>query len=252
MNIVFDVLDELIYVAKEEFEVTYKSEGEDKSVVITPFVSKENASQVFLVLSCKNALLGDVVNSDLVKVIAFQFRRKDYHKAEMDRNSTLLILSEHSVDEAIDTSAKVKIEDDPYYFKKYVFSFDGISKKHTEVWLEQNMKSDSLIVTIQNYVADTSNFKRYKVNNQSEPIYTFLIELITKIPSFPMKTAESQELHSVEQYLHDAINALKNEKKPVVINRRGLDKLVDTDIADYDTDMICELWNQNLDGLREE
>lgn len=252
MNVVFDVLEELMYVAKEEFEIAYKSEGEDKSVVVTPFVSKENSSQVFLVVLCKNAFLGDVVNSDLVKVVAFQFRRKDYHKAEMDRNSTLLILSEHNVDEEIDTSAKVKIEDDPYYFKKYVFSFDEISKKHTEIWLDQNKKSDSLIATIQNYVTDTTNFKRYKENNQNEPIYTFLIELITKIPSFPMKTAESQELHSVEEYLNDAINVLENQKKPIIINRRALDKLVDSDIADYDTEKICELWKQNFDGLREE
>ena len=252
MNVVFDVLEELMYVAKEEFEIAYKSEGEDKSVVVTPFVSKENSSQVFLVVICKNAFLGDVVNSDLVKVVAFQFRRKDYHKAEMDRNSTLLILSEHNVDEEIDTSAKVKIEDDPYYFKKYVFSFNEISKKHTEIWLDQNKKSASLIATIQNYITDTTNFRRYKENNQNEPIYTFLIELITKIPSFPMKTADSQELHSVEEYLNDAINVLENQKKPIIINRRALDKLVDSDIADYDTEKICELWKQNFDGLGEE
>lgn len=251
MNIVFDVLEELMYITKEEFEVAYESEGEEKNVVVTPFVSKENASQVFLTLSCKNAFLVDLVNGDLVKEIAFQFRRKDYHKAEMDRNSTLLILSERDVDEAIDTSAKVKIEDDPYYFKKYVFSFDGISKKHTETWIEQNKKSNSTVVLIQNYITNTSNFTRYKVNNQNEPIYTYLIELITKIPSFPMKTAESQDLRSVEQYLDDAIESLKNGKKSIVIKRPVLDKLVDTDITDFDTEKICELWKQNLYGLSE-
>lgn len=246
MNILFDVLEDLMYVPKEEFEVAYESEGEVKNVVVTPFISKENASQVFLTLSCKNTFLGDVVNSDLVKKVAFQFRRKDYHKAEMDRNSTLLIFSEHDVDESIDTSAKVKIEDDPYYFKKYVFSFDRISKKHTETWLVQNKKNNSLVLTIQNYITNTSNFSRYKVNNQNEPIYTFLMELITKIPSFPMKTAESQELHSVEQFLDDAIKSLENGKKPIVIKREALDKLVDIEIADYDTEKICELWKQNL------
>lgn len=251
MNIVFDVLEELKYITNEEFEVAYEFEGEEKNVVVTPFVSKENASQVFLTLSCKNTFLGDVVNSDLVKKVAFLFRKKDYHKAEMDRNTTLLILSEHDVDEAIDTSAKVKIEDDPYYFKKYVFSFNGISKKHTENWIEQNKRSNSLVVTIQNYITNTGNFTRYKDNNQNEPIYTFLIELITKIPSFPMKTAESQKLISVDKYLDDEIEFLKTGKKPIEINRPALDKLIDTDIAEYDTEKICELWKQNINGLSE-
>ncbi|MBD5510073.1 MAG: hypothetical protein HDR08_02285 [Lachnospiraceae bacterium] len=245
MNIIFDVLEELKYVAKEEFEVVYKSE-EEKKVVVTPFISKENVSQVFLILSCKNAFLGDVNNSDLVKKVALQFRRKEYHKAEMDRNSTLLILSEHEVDEAVNMSEKIKIEDNPYYFKKYVFSFDEISKQKTEEWIRQNGKNDSSIATIQDYIANTNNFARYKDNNQNEAIYAFLIELIIKIPSFPMKTAESQYIHSVEQYLNDGIQELKTGKKPIIVKRSALDKLVDIDIASYKAEKICELWKEIL------
>lgn len=251
MNIVFDVLEELMYISQEEFKVFYESEGKEKDVVVTPFVSKENTSQVFLTLSCKNIFLGDVVNCNLVKEVAFQFRRKDYHKAEMDRNSTLLILSEYDVNEGINTSAKVKIEDDPYYFKKHVFSFDELSKKQTEEWVEQNKGNNSLIVTIQDYIANTSNFAQYKVNSKNEPIYTFLIELITKIPSFPMKVTESQNLRSVEQYLDDEIESLKTGKKSNIIKRSALDKLIDTDISGYDVEKICELWKEILHGLGE-
>lgn len=246
MNIIFDVLEELKYGAKEEFEIAYIFEGEEKNVVVTPFISKENVSQVFLVLSCKNVFLGEVNNSNLVKEVAFQFRRKAYHKAEMDRNSTLLILSEHEVDEAVNMSEKIRIEDNPYYFKKYVFSFDKISKKQTEEWIKQNSGKSSLIMAIQDYVADTNHFARYKVNNQNESIYTFLIELIIKIPSFPMKIVESQDVYSVRQYLEEKIQNLKTEKKPIIIKQLVLDKLVDTDIASYDTERICEFWKELL------
>lgn len=162
----------------------------------------------------------------------------------MDRNSTLLILSEHEVEETVNMSEKIKIEDNPYYFKKYVFSFDEISKQKTEEWIKQNSRNDSLIATIQDYITNTNNFARYKKNNQNEAIYTFLIELIIKIPSFPMKTAESQQIHSVEQYLDDGIQELKTGKKPIIVKRSELDKLVDTDIADYDAKRICELWKK--------
>ncbi|MBQ6996233.1 MAG: hypothetical protein IJN64_17380 [Lachnospiraceae bacterium] len=133
MNIIYDVLEELLYLADEEILVTYQCADEIKNVYVRPFISKENASQVFLVLDLKNENLRDVVDGTLVKELAIQFRKKKYHRAEMDRNTTLLIMSEYRNDGEINKVEKVKIEDDPYYFKKYVFSFNEIERKNAEM-----------------------------------------------------------------------------------------------------------------------
>lgn len=244
MNIIFFVLEELKYISKSEFEVIYELKDERKKAIVTPFVSTENSSQVFLTLFCKNIFLNDVVNSNLVREIAFQFRKKDYHKAEMDRNTTLLILSEHAVDEVIDTFSKVKIEDDPYYFKKYVFSYDELSEKKTEAWIEQNKDANSLVTVIQDYVANTNKFTSYKIRHQNEPVYTFLVELITKVPIFPIKIVESQNLRSIEQYLNDEIESMKSGKKRVEIRKIALEQLANTDFSDFDIKEICKLWEQ--------
>ena len=116
MNIVYDLLTELGYEAQNSFCAVW---GDNNEIEVTPFVSKEYSSQVYLVVSCKNGQLDSIVNTDYVKAIAQQFRLQSFHSGDMDKNTSLLILSMHMTDESINVSAKVKIEDDPYYFKKY-------------------------------------------------------------------------------------------------------------------------------------
>lgn len=51
-----------------------------------------------------------------------------------------------------------------------------------------------MVSLIQDYITDTGQFAKYKENNTDEPIYTFFIELVTKLHCFPMKTAETKIL----------------------------------------------------------
>ena len=128
MKIILDVFNELHFVLTDEFLVEYAINENNSMVVnVNVLISSENDSQVFLMIDCENAQLKNIVDGMLIKEMAFQFRKKEYHRAEMDRNTALLIVSKHSTDEDVDFSSKVKIEDDPYYFKKYVFSYDEMS-----------------------------------------------------------------------------------------------------------------------------
>lgn len=115
MNIILNVFKELNFVSVDEFIVEHKiNDRSVMQVVVNVLVSNENDSQVFLVINCDNKLLHYVVEGGLVKEIALQFRRKEYHRAEMDRNTSLYIVSRYEVDEDVDVSSKVKIEDDPF------------------------------------------------------------------------------------------------------------------------------------------
>lgn len=247
MNIIYNVLEELLYLADEEFMVTYQCADEIKKVPVHPFISKENASQVFLVLELKNEYLSDVVDGTLVKELAIQFRKKKYHRAEMDRNTTLLIMSEYRNDGEINKVEKVKIEDDPYYFKKYVFSFNEIERKNAEMWLQMGEIESQLVEKIQNYITNTENFRRYKANNQNEPIYAYFIELITKIPCFPMKKVEAIGLKTIEQHLDEEIIELKKSKKPLEVNKQKIEKFMYVNLDEMSIKDICNEWNTLLD-----
>lgn len=94
MKIILDVFNELHFVLTDEFLVEYAINENNSMVVnVNVLISSENDSQVFLMIDCENAQLKNIVDGMLIKEMAFQFRKKEYHRAEMDRNTALLIVS---------------------------------------------------------------------------------------------------------------------------------------------------------------
>lgn len=245
MDIILDVFKELHFILEDEFLVEYViKENNIMKVNVNVLISSENDSQVFLMVDCKNAQLKNIVDGMLIKEMALRFRKKEYHRAEMDRNTSLLIVSKHSADEDVDTSSKVKIEDDPYYFKKYVFSYDEIGLENANNWLTENVKKGTTVSLIQDYITDTRQFAKYKENNINEPIYAFFIELVTKLHCFPMKTAETKNIKTIDSFLQNELDILRTkQKKPIDIDQRGIEAFVDMDVDYGNVNDVCEKWN---------
>lgn len=246
MNIILNVFKELNFVSVDEFIGEHKIN--DKSVmqvVVNVLVSNENDSQVFLVINCDNKLLHYVVEGGLVKEIALQFRRKEYHRAEMDRNTSLYIVSRHEVDEDVDVSSKVKIEDDPFYFKKYVFSYDEVGLENATAWITENSSKNTIVALIQEYITDTGKFARYKENCVNEPIYSYFMELVTKIHCFPMKTVETKDINSINYFLNQEIGKVRTRsRKPIDIDQIKIAEFFEKNIDYSDVEEVCNCWNR--------
>lgn len=246
MNIILDVFKELHFILKDEFVIGYAiNENNNMEVTVNVLLSSENDSQVFLLVDCENTLLKNLVDGQLIKEMALRFRKKEYHRAEMDRNTSLLIVSKHLANEEIDTSSKVKIEDDPYYFKKYVFSYDDIGLENANNWVSENIQNKTTVSVIQDYITNTEQFAKYKENNIKEPIYTFFIELVTKLHCFPMKTAETRNIKSIDSFLTNQLTSLKSKKKnPIDIDQRAIEEFIDMDIDFGNIGDVCAKWNE--------
>lgn len=248
MNIVFNVFRELNYVLKDEFIVEHKIDDNSvMEITVNALISKENDSQVFLVANCDNKLLKFVVEGNLVKDIALRFRKKEYHRAEMDKNTSLLLISKYDADEEVDTSSKVKIEDDPYYFKKYVFSYTDVGLENATAWINEKKGKDTLVTLIQGYITDTERFARYKENCVNEPIYTYFIELVTKIHCFPMQIVETKNINSTNYFLNQEIDKVRTRsRKPVNIDKIKIIEFVEKEIDYSDIESVCNCWNESL------
>lgn len=244
MDIIIQVLKELLFTYKEVFWVECDIDNRKNIVVnVKVMISEENASQVFLLIECDNSQLADYVDGEIIKEIAVKFRRNEYHRAEMDRNTTLILVCKN-VKDTIDLSSKIKIEDDPYYFKKYVFSYDEAGAESAKIWLEENIKRGSVISLIQEYISDTGRFARYKEKNQKEVTYTFFMELVTKVHCFPMKAGNTKNIRSVNEFLYDEIKALRNKnRKPINIDLEIMKSFVESDIDFDSVDEVCSKWN---------
>lgn len=209
MNILFELLNELKYQTKEPFTFDISSDGNKTSKAVTPFISVEYPCQTYLVIEVENQDLSKV-NNDYLKSLALAFRKADFHESDMDKNTTLVITSARPDTESLNSDAKVKIEDDPYYFKKYVFSYTSASERLATIFLEHRKAECacefSYVYEILDYLMNAEEFGKYKDTKNELSTYSYFVELATKIPAFPLNIKNSEEIKSVSEFLKEQLD----------------------------------------------
>ena len=177
MNILFELLSELKYQTKESFTFDISSDEDKTPIVVTPFVSVEYPCQTYLVIETENQALSKV-NNDYLKALALAFRKADFHESDMDKNTTLVITSARPDTEPLNSDAKVKIEDDPYYFKKYVFSYTSASERLATSFLEHRKtecaNEFSYVNEVLDYLMNAEEFGKYK--DTKDELSTYSVE----------------------------------------------------------------------------
>lgn len=209
MNILYELLNELKYQTKESFTFDVTLDDNKTSIIVTPFVSVEYPCQTYLVIEAENQALSKV-NNDYLKALALAFRKADFHESDMDKNTTLVITSARPDTESLNSDAKVKIEDDPYYFKKYVFSYTSASERLATSFLEHKKtecaNEFSYVNEVLNYFMNAEEFGKYKDAKDELSTYSYFVELATKIPAFPLNIRNSEEIKSVSEFLSEQLD----------------------------------------------
>lgn len=251
MKIVYDTLTELKYYAHKSFVFRYSINGNASECAVLPFISDEFPSQVYLTTYVPNCDLVHLLDSDFLSALSLTFRNQESHRSEMDKNTTLLLFSTRPTSEPLNSLAKVQIEDDPYFFKKYVFSYTESEEKHATDYLA-SVKGNadfSYISTIQNYLTNHKAFSAYKGNHINEPTYSFFIELATKVPILPLHVNAANELPTVESFMEENLTSISASGKTTEVNTAAIDHLLAThvDFKADDLDRILTLWNASLD-----
>lgn len=251
MKIVYDILTELKYYARKSFVFCYSLNNLESECTVLPFISDEFPSQVYLTAYVPNGDLVHLLDSDFLSALSLAFKNQEAHRSEMDKNTTLLLFSKRPSSEPLNSLAKVQIEDDPYFFKKYVFSYTDLEEKHASDYLtsEKGNVSFSYIATIQNYLTNHESFSAYKSNHINEPTYSFFIELATKIPILPLHVNTANELPTVQAFMDENLTSISASEKASEINTTAIDHLLATavDFKADDLDRILALWNTSLD-----
>lgn len=243
MKILYEILNELDYSIEETFTFSSLMKGSEKQFDVLPFVSVKHPSQVYLVVQISNPELAYILGSNFLISLAKQFRKQQFHRSEMDKNTTLLLECVCKSSESVDHLAKVQIEDDPYYFKKYVFSYSTLEEKRAEEYLQsrKNVAEDvfSYVKEIQSYLSDADTFSSYKINHTNQPTYTYFSELATKTPIFPLQIATVDEIKSVNSFLAEEL------KKAPTTSVDALDQLLNLqlDFKEESIDDILSHWN---------
>ena len=125
INVIKEIMFDCAYENVVQTEITF----EEKVYNLNIFKHREVESQIFIVLQIlESQLVAQDNYKDLVIEIANYFRENDIYVPDMDKNTSLIYCVKRDIKSNKLDELKVKIEDDPFYFKKYVFAYSLIPK----------------------------------------------------------------------------------------------------------------------------
>lgn len=259
-----DLLAERGFSERQAFEITYQAEKIKWEHQVTPFVSSYGSREGYLLISVGGRELPHLLKGDFLTLIMEALGKQEFYSAELNRNITLLLLCKRATDEQIDHDAKVRIEDDPYYFKKYVFVYteqeEAAAHAYAEKW------EGPLADIVRGYLMDTGRFAGYKdqtaeerkKENEKKPAkgrkkgktdeepelgekdreylaYRFFVELATKVTMLPIHPQGKVEIQLVDDYWQEEL------RKTMLTDLAAVECVLEMDADNLDD--VLTKWN---------
>lgn len=198
INVIKEIMNDCAYENVVQTEVVY----DKMKYSLNIFQHNKIESHIFIVLQIlESQLVAQDNHKDLVIEIANYFRENDIYVPDMDKNTSLIYCVKRDINSYKLDELKVKIEDDPFYFKKYVFAYSEAQADEFKKLCKQHGQSTGEL--IQTYILDTENFNKFKKNGDNEKIYKLFSELLIKIPIIPISFDTNGEIKSVSEYMLD-------------------------------------------------
>lgn len=242
MKIVHDVLKACGYGVKEVFSFTYQWNEVKLNRQVCPFVSAQHPDDVYLLVSIQPGELAHALDNGFMSALTTSFRKQGFHSSAMDRNTTLLLSCRCSTGEQINHDLRVQLEDDPYYFKKYVFAYTLADEAAAERYVVENRREgEDLIKTIQGCLLNTALFAAYKGNDPAQRAYVYFVELATKVTVLPIQPHSGGTIETVEAIWQAEL------QKTQEIDLKALEYVLEMD-ADK-TDELLARWNERTRAI---
>ena len=198
INIIKSILYDCGYEDVDQTELEF----EKLKYKMDIFKSKYIESQIFIVLQILESQLVSLSSiKDFIIEIANFFRESDIYLPDMDKNTSLVYCVKNDINSEKLDVLKIKIEDDPFYFKKYVFSYSEAEADELKKLCKQRGQTPNEL--IQTYILDANNFSKFKKNASNEKVYRLVSELLIKIPVIPIKFKTQGQIKSVPDYMQE-------------------------------------------------
>lgn len=237
MKIVHDVLKACGYSVKAVFTFTYQWNEVKFNRQVFPFVSEQYPDDVYLLVSIRPGELAHTLDNGFMSALTTSFRKQEFHSSAMDRNTTLLLSCLCNAGEQINYDLRVQLEDDPYYFKKYVFTYTSADEVAAEQYIAENRgEEEKLIETIRSCLLNPALFAAYKGNDPAQRAYAYFVELATKVTVLPIHPHSGGMIETVEAIWQTEL------QKTQAINLEALEYVLELD-ADKPDELLTR-WNE--------
>ena len=197
-----NIIKSILFDCGYEDVVQTEIEFEKLEYKIDIFKNEDVGSQVFIVLQTLESQLVSLSNiTDFIIEIANFFRENDIYLPDMDKNTSLVYCVKNDINSEKLDVLKIKIEDDPFYFKKYVFAYSEAEADELKKLCKQHKQTPNEL--IQSYILNANNFGKFKKNASNEKVYRLVSELLIKIPVIPINFKTQGQIKSVPDYMQE-------------------------------------------------
>jgi hypothetical protein len=160
-----------------------------------------------------------------------ELKKLDIYESEMDKNTSLLLLVEVNNNSAFEDSVKAKVlqvEENPYFFKKYVLEY---KKMHSEK-LYQLLDGEDVDIEkkVEELIVDSSDFRSYKLNVSNYPEYELLMRIMMKVPIFAFNIPDNSSVESISyRVINDVGDEILEDVRDLVEKIEKLDNTCEVD-----------------------
>jgi hypothetical protein len=152
----------------------------------------------------------------------------------MDKNLSMLIcINSDRFDNNTLSDVVFELEEDPYFFKKYVFEYNRFQLEQLKILFSNILDSNSILNSIVN---NSNYFLDFKSSNKSTEtlLYEICTRLMIKLPFIGL----NKKQEAIED-LTSEINKVLNNKQLLELNSN----LIDVDVNEVDLiEQLIEIW----------
>lgn len=233
--IIRKILSEISFSAKVGFEFTYTvgEHNEEKNIEVSSFVSNKSKDICILCCTLNEGDFLEIDDKELIVNIASNFRSNcEWYIPEMDKNTSLILCNKRHENATLSVDRQRRIEDDPFYFKKYVLLYSEKELAELKKHLEQQ---HSVVDSIKEYIYNKQNFDKYKDNPENNYVYSAIISLITKIPVIPMNFTKTKDFYDIKAEFTGKLIESKSitDSKKIESIIRYVDTIDEKEVTDF-------------------
>ncbi|PAF35684.1 hypothetical protein CHH58_15830 [Terribacillus saccharophilus] len=152
----------------------------------------------------------------------------------MDKNLSMLIcINSDRFDNNTLSDVVFELEEDPYFFKKYVFEYNRVQLEQLEILFNNIKDSNSTLNSIVNNAKYFLDFKSSNKNTETL-LYEICTRLMIKLPFLGLNK-QQEDIEDLSQ----EINKVLNDEQLLELNSN----LMDVDVNDVDLiEQLIEIW----------
>lgn len=165
------------------------------------FFKEKSAYAVIEIDTNMTSAFNDFLNTYQSKLFEAALSNESF-KEDLKKNSYLLVLAESKVASGYPRKYFINIEEDPFFFKKYVFRYGENDLKA----LNDKISTTNIITGLGQLAIDYDIFKKFSEESKNRVGYEHLLyQIYVKIPALSLPTA-SKDIGNLENEIQNKLN----------------------------------------------